>query len=119
MNQNSYMKTKKALAGLFGLFGSFAAFLDGFFPAAALLLLSLLTNQGTQKICKTLAFETKRAKLQEILDLNVIVKTNNRTHRFENDKNTTKTNLLSVFLVSALALPPFIAIFCTRTTKNC
>ena len=34
-NENPYMKTKKALGGLFGLLGSLAAFLDCFLPAPA------------------------------------------------------------------------------------
>ena len=37
----SYMKTKKALAGLFGLFGSFAAFFAVFFPAPPAFVFSL------------------------------------------------------------------------------
>ena len=39
------MKTKKALAGLLGLFGSFAAFFDGFLPAGAAFVFSLIKTQ--------------------------------------------------------------------------
>lgn len=60
--QRSYMKTKKALAGLFGLFGSFAGLPFGaaFFPAAAPFFTDNLTDSkvihflenSTNKICR-------------------------------------------------------------------
>ena len=45
INEDSYMKTKKALGGLFGLFGSFAAFFDCFLPAPAPLRFNLTIQQ--------------------------------------------------------------------------
>lgn len=42
-----YMKTKKALAGLFGLLGSFPAFFPTFLPAPTLLVFNLTKGDIT------------------------------------------------------------------------